>query len=94
LYPLTENLPKALLPVGNKPLLAYTLDWLEKAQIKDIIIVTFPKWRVSISNYLSKVYECSEENDIQVLEVPPDSGTADALRMIKAKIKVLGGCIH
>jgi translation initiation factor eIF-2B subunit gamma len=88
LYPLTENLPKALLPVGNKPLLAYALDWLEKAQIKDIIIVTFPKWRENISNYLNKVYECSEENDIQVLEVPPDSGTADALRVIKAKIKV------
>lgn len=87
-------MPKALLPVGNKPLLAYGLEWLEKAQIKDIIILTYPKWRETISNYLSKVYECSEENNIQVLEVPPDSGTADALRTIKAKIKVLMECIN
>ncbi|KAG1407640.1 hypothetical protein G6F60_002057 [Rhizopus arrhizus] len=35
LYPISEedNLPKALLPVGNKPVISYTLDWLEKAGI-------------------------------------------------------------
>lgn len=35
LYPLTEeeNLPKSLLPVANRPLISYTLDWLEKAGI-------------------------------------------------------------
>jgi translation initiation factor eIF-2B subunit gamma len=35
LYPIIEedNLPKALLPVANKPLISYTLDWLEKAGI-------------------------------------------------------------
>ena len=34
LYPLTENMPKALLPIKNKPLLSYTIERLEK--IKDI----------------------------------------------------------
>lgn len=35
LYPISEedNLPKALLPVGNKPIISYTLEWLEKAGI-------------------------------------------------------------
>jgi translation initiation factor eIF-2B subunit gamma len=35
LYPISEedNLPKALLPVGNKPVISYTLEWLEKAGI-------------------------------------------------------------
>ena len=33
LYPLTEN-NKALLPIGNKPMLAYSLQWLNKAQIQ------------------------------------------------------------
>ncbi|ORZ03016.1 nucleotide-diphospho-sugar transferase [Syncephalastrum racemosum] len=38
LYPISEedNLPKALLPVANKPIIAYTLDWLEKAGIHGI----------------------------------------------------------
>lgn len=35
LYPISdeENMPKALLPVANKPIISYTLDWLEKAGI-------------------------------------------------------------
>jgi translation initiation factor eIF-2B subunit gamma len=26
-------MPKALLPVGNKPVISYTLEWLEKAGV-------------------------------------------------------------
>lgn len=35
LYPISdeENMPKALLPVANKPIISYTLEWLEKAGI-------------------------------------------------------------
>lgn len=29
MYPLTENIPKALLPVGNKPLIWYPVNYLE-----------------------------------------------------------------
>ena len=31
LYPFTEDLPKALLPIANKPMLHYPLEWAEKA---------------------------------------------------------------
>ena len=82
-------MPKALLPVGNKPLLAYSLDWLENAKIHDIIVVTYSKWRQRIADYINKVYECPEEHNIQVIDVPSDTGTADALRHIKSKIKVI-----
>jgi len=39
MYPLTEenSLPKALLPIANKPLLYYQLKWLVKAGIQGII---------------------------------------------------------
>jgi hypothetical protein len=38
LYPLTEdnNVPKALLPLANKPMLHYVLDWLERSGIMGI----------------------------------------------------------
>ncbi|CAG8566891.1 26072_t:CDS:2 [Gigaspora rosea] len=38
LYPLSKdnNLPNALLPLANKPMLYYVLDWLERAGIFDI----------------------------------------------------------
>ena len=29
MYPLTENIPKALLPVGNRPLIWYSVNYLE-----------------------------------------------------------------
>jgi len=31
MFPLTEDSPKCLLPLGNRPLLSYQLDMLEKS---------------------------------------------------------------
>ena len=52
LYPLTENQPKALLPVGGKPIINYILSELETIpEIDEVIVVTnhkfathFEKW--------------------------------------------------
>jgi NDP-sugar pyrophosphorylase family protein len=38
--PLTTRIPKALIPIANRPLLDYVLDSLEKAGVKEIAIVT------------------------------------------------------
>ncbi len=55
----------------------------------DILIVTYPKWSQRISDYINKVYEWSEESKtvVQTIEVPEGTGTADALRALKNKIK-------
>ena len=42
LKPLTNTVPKHLLPVGNKPILFHVLDYLIEAGIKDIGIVISP----------------------------------------------------
>ena len=44
LYPISEedDMPKALLPVGNKPVISYTLEWLEKAGIHGKV-----RWMIS-----------------------------------------------
>jgi glucose-1-phosphate thymidylyltransferase len=42
LKPLTNTVPKHLLPVGNKPLLFHVLDYIKEAGIKDIGIVVSP----------------------------------------------------
>ncbi|MFW6118233.1 MAG: glucose-1-phosphate thymidylyltransferase [Chloroflexota bacterium] len=42
LKPLTNTIPKHLLPVGNKPILFHVLDYIKETEIKDIGIVVSP----------------------------------------------------
>ncbi|RHZ81079.1 hypothetical protein Glove_123g40 [Diversispora epigaea] len=87
LYPLTEenNVPKALLPVANKPMIHYVLNWLEKAGIIDVNIISELSGEHKIGHYLKNVYEGKLKPNLEVIK--EDVGTADALRLIKDKIK-------
>lgn len=49
----TAEIPKAMLKIGNKPLIYYTLRTLEKNSIKDIIVVTGHKG-YKLREYLSQ----------------------------------------
>ncbi|KAI9307092.1 nucleotide-diphospho-sugar transferase [Cunninghamella echinulata] len=90
LYPISEddNLPKALLPVGNKPMIAYTLEWLEKAGVYDAIVLiqSVGNAQQKLSGYLSRNYNGSVH--CNVVAVDEDLETAEALRSIKNKIDV------
>ena len=43
LYPVTHTRPKHLIPVANRPILYYCLDWITEAGIQDIGIVVSPE---------------------------------------------------
>ena len=90
LYPLTEdeNLPKALLPVANKTMIYYQLQWLENAGIRDIMVVCSREVAHRITNYINKVYEEASETEISIEVLDEYVGTVDALRALKDKIKV------
>ncbi|RKO97343.1 hypothetical protein CXG81DRAFT_15963 [Caulochytrium protostelioides] len=89
LYPLTEEatLPKALLPVANRPLVSYQLAWLEAARVRDIIIVTQAQVAPSIRDWLQKMYEAPPGAKIEVEALKEWSGTADALRQVRPRIR-------
>jgi len=38
LGPLTNNIPKSMLPLGEKPILEYIIDWTKKNSIKSIVL--------------------------------------------------------
>ncbi len=73
LYPLTKDRPKALLPIGNKTLLDYLIQPLEKLpMVKEITLVTnarfyldFYKWRKN-SGYAKPIY--IEDNHVSMPE--------------------------
>jgi phosphoenolpyruvate phosphomutase len=55
LRPLTDDKPKALIKVGDKPLLGHQLDNLIRCDIRDIIITTGP-FEDEIKRYVSEKY--------------------------------------
>jgi translation initiation factor eIF-2B subunit gamma len=83
--PLTNQQPKALLPIGNVPMIIYSLKMLEKVQFTDAIVIA----KEEIARTLPELFE--EHNvtlKVDVTEIPDDSdiGTAEALALIKDKI--------
>ncbi|ORX60033.1 nucleotide-diphospho-sugar transferase [Piromyces finnis] len=90
MYPLTEenSLPKALLPVANKPLLYYQLQWLTKAGIQDVIVTCHKDIAQKINVYLNSEYDVFNEIKVEVVAINDYVGTADALRYLKEKDKL------
>jgi translation initiation factor eIF-2B subunit gamma len=86
LYPLTleSNVPKGLLPIQNKPLIYHSLQWIEKTNITEVLIVVYPDAKQKISSF-TEHYETNLK--ITVHEVKEGCGSADALRNLKSFIK-------
>ncbi|XP_038056309.1 translation initiation factor eIF-2B subunit gamma-like [Patiria miniata] len=85
---LTASVPKALLPVGNRPLVWYPVNMLDKAGFESVIIVTFD----SVKRDLVQALQSSAGElliRLEVVTIPSDEdwGTAESLRFIRDKIK-------
>ncbi|RKP07232.1 nucleotide-diphospho-sugar transferase, partial [Thamnocephalis sphaerospora] len=80
-----ENLPKALLPVANRPMIAHVMSWLQRCGIHDITVVT----PASTASKVSHVVRAAAEDATGVEVVASDEcqGSADALRLVRDRIK-------
>nr|XP_056723630.1 translation initiation factor eIF-2B subunit gamma [Euleptes europaea] len=78
---LTSSIPKALLPVGNKPLIWYPLSLLEQVGFEEVIVVTTKEVQKMLN------LETKLKLDIVCIADEADMGTADSLRHIHQKIK-------
>ncbi|KAM6199396.1 translation initiation factor eIF2B subunit gamma isoform 2-T2 [Sarcoramphus papa] len=78
---LTSSIPKPLLPVGNRPLLWYPLNLLERAGFEEVIVIT----RKEIQKVLN--LDTKMKLDFVCISDNMDMGTADSLRHIHQKIK-------
>ncbi|OQY85334.1 MAG: hypothetical protein B6D41_14455 [Chloroflexi bacterium UTCFX4] len=80
LRPLTENLPKPMLPVGDRPLLELTIEQLRRAGIHNVNITTHYKPEKIIAHFGN-----GENFGIHITYVTEDRplGTAGGLRLLE-----------
>ncbi|CAM6098200.1 unnamed protein product [Calypogeia fissa] len=86
LFPLvTKDLPKPLLPVGNRPLISYALELLESSGIKDLIVaVPGDEAATQVQNWILNAFD--DRLHVVVESVPEDCETADILRKIAHRL--------
>ncbi|XP_053294627.1 translation initiation factor eIF-2B subunit gamma [Pleuronectes platessa] len=83
---LTYNTPKPMLPVGNRPLMWYPLNLLERVGFEEVIVITTKEVQKMMSTD-QKIKEVKMKLDVVCIQEDGDMGTADALRHISQKIK-------
>ncbi|KAJ2781544.1 Translation initiation factor eIF-2B subunit gamma [Coemansia javaensis] len=79
-----DNTSHALLPIANRPMLWYVLQWLEQGGILDIKIITTRESETDIASYI-EVYRGMAS--ISVKGLADVCGSADALRQVAPLIK-------
>uniref|UniRef100_UPI00398EAFFE translation initiation factor eIF2B subunit gamma isoform X2 n=1 Tax=Pristiophorus japonicus TaxID=55135 RepID=UPI00398EAFFE len=79
---LTSNIPKPLLPVGNKPLIWYPLNLMERLGFEEVIVITTKEVQKQLL-----ILDTKMKLDIVCIPEATDMGTADSLRQIHEKIK-------
>ncbi|KAL0370998.1 UNVERIFIED_CONTAM: Translation initiation factor eIF-2B subunit gamma [Sesamum angustifolium] len=81
----SKEVPKALLPVANRPVLSYVLELLEHNDLKNaIVVVEGESAALLISSWISSTFV--DRLDVEVTAVPEDVGTAGALRSIDHRL--------
>ena len=77
LRPLTDKIPKSLIPINKKPLIQYTINYLKKFGINEIIICSGYKSK-QIQNFLKKKknFDCKIEYSVEKNPL----GTAGAIK--------------
>ncbi|MFW6121740.1 MAG: bifunctional sugar-1-phosphate nucleotidylyltransferase/acetyltransferase [Petrotogales bacterium] len=82
LRPFTENMPKVMLPVANKPILEYVIHAVKKSGIDEIIVVVGYKKEV-----IMEYFKNYKDVNIQYVVQDKQLGTAHALLQAKNHIK-------
>ncbi|MED6139823.1 hypothetical protein PIB30_117063 [Stylosanthes scabra] len=77
----SKEIPNALLPVANRPVISYVLELLELSNLKDLIVVVEGEdAALHVGGWISAAY--ADRLHVEVAAVPEDVGTAGAIRAI------------
>lgn len=89
LHPATDGYPLALLPIGNKPLLTYQLEYLERNSISKIIVVIEKRFMAKLDKYFNSYYKpLNQTTEIELVAISDEEESGNVLKMIKDRITV------
>ncbi|XP_031493619.1 uncharacterized protein LOC116259820 [Nymphaea colorata] len=81
----SKDVPDALLPVANRPVLSFVLELLEASNLKDLIVVVEGKdAALKVGGWISGAY--ADRLNVEVAAVAEDVGTAGALRAVAHRL--------
>jgi NDP-sugar pyrophosphorylase family protein len=96
MYPLlwTSEQTKALLPLANRPMIGYSLEWLENEGFRHVLVVTRKNYENAIHTFLDQEFLLNARMNVEVIglddsdqeEETSSFGTAEALRKIRPRI--------
>jgi translation initiation factor eIF-2B subunit gamma len=90
-----STFPKAIIPIANRPMVWYPLDWCYRTGISDIYLVAPPESKVALETALSQNPYLTSLPSPRPTVVAPDeltdtSGTADIFRQPEVKSIITG----
>lgn len=80
LHPITTNVPKVALPIGNRPMISYALDWCAKAGFSSVHVVADE----SDSQYVEEICRLSKVKP-NFVALPNGTPTGAVLPLLKAQ---------
>mmetsp|Transcript_31957 Transcript_31957/g.38630 ORF Transcript_31957/g.38630 Transcript_31957/m.38630 type:complete len:449 (-) Transcript_31957:231-1577(-) len=82
----SEDVPKALVPVGNKALLTYPLDMFKAAGFTEVIVVAQGEAVGKCISRWAETYYQGTNFTIQVVATPEGTRSADCIRIVQEKL--------
>lgn len=87
MFPLTEDLPKCMLPIANRPIIAYQLDLLSKYKAAELFVVVSEEFAAGVSEFLANYNRDDVNMNIELISVARMMGSADGLRAVNDRIR-------
>ena len=89
LFPLTQDVPKCLLPIGRRPMLAYTLDTIRNSGALEILVVAVNEHHEQLSQFLNSYYSLDDKAKIELVCISAENitGSADYIRAVSNRIR-------
>jgi len=88
LFPLSEGIPKALLPVGNRPMISFILDSLRRAGANEAVVATTPRFEPAVRAAIARDVE---EGRVEWTESPVAASSKPRLRVSIAVVNEMYG---